>query len=101
MSAQQKARLGFIGAGWWATSNHMPVLRGARMSSWWVSAAWELKNCGRCKRLSGLPTRLKIIMTCLISGELDGVVVASPHTLHHEQPRAALKRVYTSCVRNP
>lgn len=25
MSAQKKARLGFIGAGWWATSNHMPI----------------------------------------------------------------------------
>ena len=26
MSSQTKVRLGFIGAGWWATSNHMPVL---------------------------------------------------------------------------
>ena len=25
MSIQNKVRLGFIGAGWWATSNHMPV----------------------------------------------------------------------------
>ena len=22
----KKVRLGFIGAGWWATSNHMPLL---------------------------------------------------------------------------
>ena len=25
MSIQDKVRLGFIGAGWWATSNHIPV----------------------------------------------------------------------------
>ncbi len=24
--ADRKARVGFIGAGWWATSNHMPIL---------------------------------------------------------------------------
>ena len=23
--SQSKARIGFIGAGWWATSNHMPA----------------------------------------------------------------------------
>ena len=26
MSNAKNARIGFIGAGWWATSNHMPVL---------------------------------------------------------------------------
>ena len=26
MTTPRKARLGLIGAGWWATSNHLPVL---------------------------------------------------------------------------
>ena len=25
--SDQKARIGFIGTGWWATANHLPILK--------------------------------------------------------------------------
>jgi len=85
-----KVRLGFIGAGWWATSNHMPIL----------AARDDVELAGVCRlgaeELEQVRSRFgfgyatedyrELLENC----ELDGVVVASPHPLHHEHAMAAL-----------
>ena len=86
------ARIGFIGAGWWATSNHMPVL----------AARDDVELAGVCRlgrqELNQIQDRFgfdyatedyrELLGQC----ELDGVVVASPHTLHFEHASAALEK---------
>lgn len=86
----KKARIGFIGAGWWATSNHMPVL----------SARPDVELAGVCRlgrdelrqvqERFGFRFATEDYRELLDKVELDGVVVASPHTLHHEHASAAL-----------
>ena len=91
-ATQTKARLGFIGAGWWATSNHMPVLE----------AREDVELVGVCrlgeealeqvKEKFGFEYATEDYDELLTQCELDGVVVASPHTLHYEHARAALEK---------
>ena len=90
--SDRKARIGFIGAGWWATSNHMPVL----------AARDDVELAGVCrlgrqelKQIQdrfGFPYATEDYHELLDQCELDGVVVASPHTLHFEHAGAALEK---------
>ncbi|MSR84478.1 MAG: Gfo/Idh/MocA family oxidoreductase [Candidatus Latescibacteria bacterium] len=87
-----KARIGFIGAGWWATSNHMPVL----------AARQDVELAGVCRlgqaelrqvqERFGFKYATEDYRELLEKCELDGVVVASPHTLHYDHASAALNR---------
>ena len=91
MSTRDKARLGFIGAGWWATSNHMPVF----------AARDDVELAGVCrlgqaelqqvKDHFGFAYATEDYRDLLANCELDGVVVASPHPLHYEHAKAALE----------
>lgn len=84
-------RVGFIGAGWWATVNHMPIL----------AARDDVKLVSVC----GLePDLLATVSTEfgfehatpdyreLLEQDLDAVVVSTPHHLHAEHAAAALQR---------
>lgn len=84
-----KVRIGFIGAGWWATANHMPVL--ARRD--------DVEMAGVCRLGAEMPQAVKEKFNFpfatedyheLLEQDLDGVVVTSPHHLHYEHARAAL-----------
>jgi predicted dehydrogenase len=96
----RKVRLGFIGAGWWATSNHMPILK-ARPDVELVSVcrlgAAELATV---KDRFGFAHATEDYRE-LLEQELDGVVVTSPHTLHYEHARAALERGLHVMVEKP
>jgi len=89
-SRNRKARLGFIGAGWWATTNHMPMLA-ARQDVEMVSVCGldpaVLKRCRRDFGFSHATTDYHD----LLRQNLDGVVVASPHSFHAEHALMALK----------
>jgi predicted dehydrogenase len=87
-----KARIGFIGAGWWATANHMPLL--AERGDVELTAVCRL---GRTELVQvqerfGFRHAYEDYQAMLEEVELDGVVVVSPHTLHYEHARAALER---------
>jgi predicted dehydrogenase len=85
-----KVRLGFIGAGWWATSNHMPILADrddVEMVGVCRLGQAELKEV---QERFGFAYATEDYRELLANCELDGVVVASPHTLHHEHALAAL-----------
>ncbi len=85
----ERVRLGFIGAGWWATTNHLPILA-ARPDVELVAVC----GLGR-EQLERVRERFGIALATedyreLLALDLDGVVVTSPHTLHAEHARAAL-----------
>ena len=91
MSSQNKARLGFIGAGWWATSNHMPVF--AARDDVELTAVCRLGQAelAEVRDHFGFAFATEDYRELLAAGQLDGVVVASPHPLHYEHARAALE----------
>jgi predicted dehydrogenase len=85
-----KVRIGFIGAGWWATWNHIPLLA--------KHPAVELAGVCRLgqemlqvvKEKFAFPFATEDYHELLAQG-LDGVVVTSPHHLHYEHAKAALE----------
>jgi len=92
VSKTQKAKLGFIGAGWWATANHMPIL--ARRDDVELTAVCRLgtSEVQRVKNKFGFRFATEDAEELVNRGGLDGVVVSSPHTLHYEHARMALER---------
>ena len=87
-----KAKIGLIGAGWWATSNHLPVLEERD----------DIELTGVCRLVDeplqqvksrfGFTHATEDYQELLDIPGLQGVVVASPHTLHYQHALAALKR---------
>ena len=84
-----KVRIGFIGAGWWATTNHMPLL----------AQREDVEMAGVCRlgaeMLQAVKEKFEFPFATedyheLLAQDLDGVVVTSPHHLHFEHARAAL-----------
>lgn len=83
-------RLGAIGAGWWATSNHFPLF----------SAREDVDLVGVCGRGPGLESvREKFGFDFatensaeLLDADIDAVVISTPHDLHHPLAAQALER---------
>jgi predicted dehydrogenase len=90
--ADRKARLGFIGAGWWATANYIPLL--AARDDVELAAVCRLgaAELTRVKEHFGFPFATESAEELVNHPGLDGVVVTSPHTLHHDHARLALER---------
>ena len=91
MAHGRKARLGFIGAGWWATTNHMPVLAArddVEMVSVCRLGSDELQLV---KEQFGFQHATEDYREVIARDDLDGIVVSSPHTLHFEHAVAALE----------
>ncbi len=90
--AGRKAKIGFIGAGWWATANHMPVL--AARDDVELTAVCRLgaDELQQVRQQFGFEYATEDYRKLLDEVELDAVVVASPHTLHYEHALAALER---------
>src|SRR5262245_1300090 len=94
----RKARLGFVGAGWWATANYMPLL--ARRDDVELAAVCRLgrDELRRVQQQFGFAFATEYARELVEHPGLDGVVVTSPHTLHYEHARLALERgVHVMC----
>ncbi len=86
-----KVRVGIIGAGWWATFNHIPQLQSRDDVE--VAAVCRL---GR-ELLDKIQGQFNIPFATedyheLLAQDLDAVVVSTPHHMHHEHAGAALRR---------
>ncbi|MBC7813894.1 MAG: Gfo/Idh/MocA family oxidoreductase [Burkholderiales bacterium] len=86
-----KVRVGFIGAGWWVTTNHMPILRKRD----------DVEMVGVCRLGADLLQTIKEKFGLqfatedyreLLEQDLDAVIVGSPHDLHYEHALAALEK---------
>jgi len=98
--APQRARIGLIGAGWWATSNHLPLL--AARPDVELAAVCRLgtDELRRVQERFAFPFATEDYRA-LLDQPLDGVIVASPHTLHYEHARAALLKGMHVLVEKP
>ncbi|MFL5340044.1 MAG: Gfo/Idh/MocA family protein [Gemmataceae bacterium] len=86
-----KVRLGFIGAGWWATANHIPVLAGRGDVELAAVCRLGTAELQQVKERFGFRFATESAEE-LVAQSLDAVVVTSPHTLHHEHAKLALGR---------
>ncbi|MCI0379784.1 MAG: Gfo/Idh/MocA family oxidoreductase [Gemmataceae bacterium] len=92
MLTTKKARLGFLGAGWWATANHIPLLaqRGdVELAAVCRLGATELQQV---KDRFGFRFATESADELVRYPGLDAVVVCSPHTLHHAHAKLALEK---------
>jgi len=96
-----RARIGVIGAGWWATFNHLPLIE--------AHPEAELTAICRpgCAELKLIRERFSVPYACedyrqmLAEVTLDGAIVASPHVLHAEHAAAVLAHGLHAMVEKP
>jgi len=86
----RKARIGFIGIGWWATSNHIPVLKLRNDVELVGACGLDEEMNARVQRDFGF-SMSTTDFDALLREDLDGVVVASPHPWHGRHAIAALE----------
>lgn len=92
MALSRKVRLGILGAGWWATANYIPLL--AQRDDVELAAVCRLGRAElrRVQERFGFPFATESAEELVSHPDLDGVLVASPHTLHYEHAHLALER---------
>ena len=97
----RKARIGVIGAGWWTTDNHLPIL--ARRHDVELAGVCRLgrQELAQVRERFGIPLATEDYRELLASGPLDGVVIGSPHVAHYEHARAALEHGAHVLVEKP
>lgn len=96
-----KARIGVIGAGWWVTENHLPILENREEVELAAVCRRDLEKLARVKDRFGFGFASEDYEEMLGAVPLDGVVVGSPHHLHHEHAKAALERGLHVLVEKP
>ena len=95
------ARIGIIGAGWWAVVNHLPAL--AADPNCKVVAVNRLGRgeLSEVQAAFSIPHAFEDYREMLASVELDGVIVSSPHVLHHEHAMAAIRHGCHTLIEKP
>lgn len=90
----RKVRLGIVGAGWWGTSNHIPILKEREKD------IGDVELVGVCrlgkKELKMVQDRFDIKLGTedyrdMFDWDLDGIIIATPHECHYEQAKASLE----------
>ncbi|MET0784369.1 MAG: Gfo/Idh/MocA family oxidoreductase [Leifsonia flava] len=94
-----RVRLGAVGAGWWATSNHFPIFAGR-------DDVELVGVCGIGPELGAVRDQFGFGMATtdyseLLDAGLDAVVVSTPHDLHYAQAAAAIDRGLHVLVEKP
>ena len=95
------ARIGFVGAGWWAVSNHIPVIQAnpkARLAGICRLGATELELV---KDHFGFPYATEDFDKLLDDVPMDGLVISTPHRLHGKQALAAIDRGIHVLIEKP
>jgi len=97
----RKARIGVIGAGWWAAVNHLPVLRANEDCEIVAVNRLGAPELAELQRKFEVPLGFEDYRAMLDQVPMDGVVISSPHVLHHEHAIAALAKGCHLLVEKP
>ena len=97
----KKARIGVIGAGWWAALNHLPVLKANPDCEVVAVNRLGAKELAELQRAFEVPQGFEDYRAMLDQVPMDGVVIASPHGLHYEHALAALAKGCHIVVEKP
>ncbi len=96
-----KAKIGVIGAGWWATEYHIPHLKEREDVELTSVCKIEENELDFLKNKFGFKYASTNYLEALDFEKLDGVVIASPHFAHFENTKAAIERGYHIAVEKP
>ena len=96
-----KAKIGVIGAGWWATEYHIPHLLERNDVELTSVCKLEEDELNFVKDKFGFKYASTNYLEALDFEKLDGVVIASPHFAHFENTKAAIERGYNIAVEKP
>jgi predicted dehydrogenase len=97
----RKARIGVIGAGWWAAVNHLPVLKANEDCEVVAVNRLGTVELAELQRKFEVPLGFEDYHSMLEQVQMDGVVISSPHVLHHEHAVAALGKGCHLLVEKP
>ncbi|MGI9146576.1 MAG: Gfo/Idh/MocA family protein [Chloroflexota bacterium] len=93
MSEQRRpARIGIIGTGWWATYAHLPSLTTYPRAEVVAIADPSPERLAQAAERFGIAAQFADYRTMLNRGDLDGVVVATPHATHYAVATDVLQR---------
>lgn len=98
---RERARIGVIGTGWWATYAHLPSLRDYSAADLVAIADLSEAALQRAGDAFGVGQRYADYRRMLDEESLDGVVVATPHATHFAIVRDALERGLGVMVEKP
>ena len=87
-----KAKIGVIGAGWWATEFHIPHLQKRDDVELVSVCKLEQDQLDFVKNKFGFEYASTDFKKMLDFSPLDGVVIASPHFAHFENAKASLQK---------
>jgi predicted dehydrogenase len=97
----RKARIGIIGAGWWAAANHIPVLKSIGECEIVAVNRLGAAELAQVQDQFGIERGFEDYREMLDMVAMDGVVVSSPHVLHFEHASAALAKGCHVLVEKP
>lgn len=96
----QKARIGFIGAGWWATAVQLPFYAAREDVELVAVCRLGERELELVKNQFGFAHATQDY-NLLLQHDLDGVVISSPHVWHYRHAKAALQRGLHVLVEKP
>lgn len=96
-----RARIGVIGTGWWATQFHIPSLMEYGRAELVAFADPDARNLAAADARWPGRRLHEDYRELLSAGEVDGVVIAVPHAFHYEIARAALEAGVHALVEKP
>jgi predicted dehydrogenase len=87
----KKVRIGVIGAGWWATSVHIPAVQSHPRAELVAVQNRELAKAEKTARDFGARRACTTVEEILRIKEIDAVIIASTPNVHFAQAKAALQ----------
>jgi len=90
--ASDRARIGVVGTGWWATYAHLPSLTSYQRAEVVAIADPSPERLALAGEHFGIAAQYSDYQAMLDRGDLDGVVVATPHATHYAVAREVLSR---------
>jgi len=97
----KKVRIGIIGAGWWATTAHIPAVKSHPNAELLAVQSREKAKSERIARDFCAKNACTSLEQILALKELDAVIVASTPNVHFAQAKAALERGLHVLVEKP
>jgi predicted dehydrogenase len=96
-----RARIGIIGAGWWATTAHLPSLSTYSRAEVVAIADSSPDRLAQAGEAFGIAAQFADYRAMLDRGDLDGVVVATPHATHYAVATDVLERGIALMLEKP
>ncbi len=97
----KKVKIGVIGAGWWATTAHIPAVKSHPDAELVAVQSRERGTARKIARDFGVKYCCTSVEELLSVKQLDAVIIASTPNVHHAQARAALERGLHVLIEKP